>query len=41
MRWSKALLPTMKDSPKDAEVISHILMARAGLIRKVGSGLYE
>ena len=41
MRWSKAILPTMKEVPKDAEVISHILMTRAGLIRKVGSGLYE
>jgi prolyl-tRNA synthetase len=41
MRWSKALIPTLKEQPRDAEVASHILMVRAGLMRKVGSGIYE
>ncbi|KRO97735.1 MAG: proline--tRNA ligase, partial [SAR86 cluster bacterium BACL1 MAG-120813-bin36] len=33
-------IPTLKDSPQDAEVISHQLMLRAGMIRKVASGIY-
>lgn len=41
MLWTKALLPTLKEDPKDAEVISHKLMMRAGLMRKVGAGIYE
>tara|TARA_B100001564_G_scaffold114252_1_gene94983 strand:- start:933 stop:2219 length:1287 start_codon:yes stop_codon:yes gene_type:complete len=40
MFWSKIFLPTLKDSPQDAEVISHQLMLRAGMIRKVTSGIY-
>ena len=40
MRWSKLLLPTLKEVPTDAEAISHILMVRAGLIRKLTSGVY-
>ncbi|MFP5344484.1 MAG: hypothetical protein ACLGGU_02370, partial [Gammaproteobacteria bacterium] len=34
MRTSQLLLPTLKETPSDAEVISHQLMLRAGLIRK-------
>ena len=41
MRWSKILLPTLKEVPSDAEAISHILMIRAGLIRKLTSGVYS
>jgi len=41
MRWSKTFIRTLKETPRDAEVISHILMIRAGLMRKVGSGIYE
>lgn len=41
MRWSKILLPTLKEVPADAEAISHILMIRAGLIRKLTSGVYS
>ena len=41
MRWSKILLPTLKEVPTDAEAISHILMIRAGLIRKLTSGVYS
>ena len=39
--WSRAFIPTLKEVPKDAEVVSHQLMTRAGLMRKVGSGIYE
>lgn len=40
MRVSKLLLATLKESPSDAEVISHKLMLRAGMVRKLASGLY-
>ncbi len=40
MRSSQLLIATMKETPADAEIISHRLMLRAGLIRKLASGLY-
>lgn len=40
MRTSQYFLPTQRDTPADAELISHQLMLRAGLIRKLSSGLY-
>ena len=40
MFWSKVFLPTLKDTPQDAEVISHQLMLRSGMIRRVTSGIY-
>src|SRR5690606_27073332 len=40
MRISKLFLPTLREIPADATVISHQLMLRAGLIRKVASGIY-
>lgn len=40
MRSSQYLLSTLKEDPSDAELISHKLMLRAGMIRKVASGLY-
>lgn len=40
MRASRFLIATLKETPHDAEVISHKLMLRAGLIRKLASGLY-
>ncbi len=40
MRWSQALIPTMKEVPSDAEVPSHQLMLRAGLIRQLMAGAY-
>ncbi len=40
MRWSKAYIPTTKEDPAEAEVVSHKLMLRAGMIKKVGSGIY-
>lgn len=40
MRWSKQLIPTLREAPQEAEIPSHQLMLRAGLIRKLASGLY-
>jgi prolyl-tRNA synthetase len=40
MRYSKALIPTVKEVPADAEIPSHRLMIRAGLTRKLASGTY-
>ena len=40
MRYSRMLLPTLKESPSDAEVVSQKLMMRAGMIRKVAAGIY-
>ncbi len=40
MRLSRMLLPTLRENPKDAEIDSHVLMLRAGLLRKMGAGLY-
>lgn len=40
MLFSKLVLPTLKEAPKEAEIISHKLMLRAGMIRKVASGVY-
>jgi len=40
MRWSKTLIPTLKETPAEAEIISHQLLLRAGLVRKLTGGLY-
>jgi prolyl-tRNA synthetase len=40
MEYSKLLLPTLKEDPAEAEVVSHKLMFRAGLIRKLAAGIY-
>jgi len=40
MRWSKYYLPTYKEIPSEAEIPSHQLMLRAGMIRKLSSGVY-
>src|SRR5687768_2284046 len=40
MYWSRILIPTMKEIPSDAEIVSHQLLLRAGLIRKLTGGLY-
>jgi prolyl-tRNA synthetase len=40
MRQSQLLLPTLKENPADADVVSHRLMLRAGIIRQVAAGLY-
>ena len=41
IRYSQYLMPTTKETPSDAEVVSHRLMLRAGMIRKVASGIYN
>jgi prolyl-tRNA synthetase len=41
LRYSNLFLPTLKEDPADAEVISHKLMVRAGMIRKVAAGIYN
>ncbi len=41
MRTSQFLIPTLKESPADAKIISHQLMLRSGMIRKLASGLYS
>lgn len=41
MRYSKFFLPTLKEDPADAEVISHKLMVRSGMIRKLAAGIYD
>jgi prolyl-tRNA synthetase len=38
--WSRYFIPTLKESPADAEIASHRLLVRAGLVRKLGGGLY-
>jgi len=38
--WSRYFIPTLKESPSDAEIASHKLLVRAGLVRKLGGGLY-
>ena len=41
MRWSKTLIPTLKEDPADAEVVSHKLLVRGGMIRQVSRGIYD
>ena len=41
MRWSKTLIPTLKEDPADAEVVSHKLLVRAGFIRQISRGIYD
>jgi len=41
MRYSKLFSPTLRDTPADAEVVSHQLLLRAGFIRRVTSGVYD
>src|SRR6267143_597559 len=40
MRWTQTFIPTLKETPADAEISSHKLLLRAGLIRKLTGGLY-
>lgn len=41
MRLSKTFIPTLKETPSDAVIISHILMLRAGLVRMLSAGIYS
>jgi prolyl-tRNA synthetase len=40
MRWTRTFIPTLKETPADAEIASHKLLLRAGLVRKLTGGLY-
>src|SRR5438094_6289933 len=40
MRWTQTFIPTLKETPADAEITSHKLLLRAGLVRKLTGGLY-
>src|SRR5205823_9870768 len=40
MRWSQSFIPTLREVPSDADVVSQRLMMRAGMIRKVAAGIY-
>jgi prolyl-tRNA synthetase len=40
MRWTQTLIPTLREVPADAEILSHKLLLRAGLIRKLAGGVY-
>ena len=41
MRWSQYFIPTLREDPADAEVVSHRLLLRAGLVRQLASGIYS
>ncbi len=41
MRFSRALIPTVKEAPADAANVSHVLLTRGGFIRRVGAGMYD
>jgi prolyl-tRNA synthetase len=41
MRWSTYFIPTLREEPADAEVISHKLLLRAGFVRQLGAGIYS
>ena len=41
MRWSNYFIPTLREDPADAEVISHKLLLRAGVIRQLSAGIYS
>ncbi|HEX8351599.1 MAG TPA: proline--tRNA ligase, partial [Pyrinomonadaceae bacterium] len=41
MRWSQSFIPTLREDPADAEVVSHRLLLRAGYIRQLGAGIYS
>ena len=41
MLFSGMFIPTLKENPQEAEIISHRLMLRAGMIRKLASGIYS
>ncbi|HEY3932962.1 MAG TPA: proline--tRNA ligase, partial [Verrucomicrobiae bacterium] len=40
MKWTQTLIPTLREAPADAEILSHKLLLRAGLIRKLAGGVY-
>src|SRR5260221_11764247 len=41
MRWSQYFIPTLREDPADAEVVSHRLLLRAGIVRQLSAGIYS
>jgi prolyl-tRNA synthetase len=41
MRWSQYFIPTLREDPADAEVVSHRLLLRAGMVRQLAAGVYS
>ncbi|MDQ3755813.1 MAG: proline--tRNA ligase [Acidobacteriota bacterium] len=41
MRWSQIFIPTLREDPADAEVVSHRLLLRAGMVRQLAAGIYS
>ncbi|MCK4224880.1 MAG: proline--tRNA ligase, partial [candidate division Zixibacteria bacterium] len=41
MKWSQTYIPTLRDDPAEAEIVSHRLLVRAGYIRKLAAGVYN
>jgi prolyl-tRNA synthetase len=41
MRWSQYFIPTLREDPADAEVVSHKLLLRAGIVRQLSAGIYS
>ena len=41
MQWSKLFIPTLRETPAEAEVVSHQLLLRAGYIRQLSAGIYS
>lgn len=41
MRWTQTLIPTQKETPSDAQIVSHQLMVRGGIIRQLTAGAYD
>src|SRR5260370_1749312 len=41
MRWSQYFVPTLREDPADAEVVSHKLLLRAGIVRQLSAGIYS
>ena len=41
MKQSKLIIPTLREMPDDASVISHALMLRAGYVRQISAGIYS
>ena len=40
MKWTKSMIQTLRDNPQDAEIDSHKLLVRAGIVKKLAGGLY-
>src|SRR5438105_8482569 len=41
MRWSRYFIPTLRENPAEAEVVSHKLLLRAGIVRQLSAGIYS